>query len=95
MSAYAMGQRQPCPHCGASDGVRWRGRRPWDFAFTWMRWWVELIASLVSPPGRQPVLWEDQNREEFRAEMLEAKTGHKTPKRFWRCASCKQEGHVF
>lgn len=28
-------------------------------------------------------------------EMLEANTGHKTPKRFWRCNACDREGHVF
>jgi predicted RNA-binding Zn-ribbon protein involved in translation (DUF1610 family) len=28
-------------------------------------------------------------------EFYEATTGHKTPKRFWRCSSCKQKGHVF
>jgi len=29
------------------------------------------------------------------AEMREAMTSHKVPKRFWKCLACKREGHVF
>jgi hypothetical protein len=100
---------EPCPMCG-SDQVRWRKRRPTDFVLTWGRWCVELIASMfASGQLRQQhrehhslqndlnsTIYEDFARTRDTArEQREANTGHRTPKRFWRCKACNREGHVF
>ncbi len=87
---------EPCPMCG-SDQVKWRKRRPTDFVLTWMRWFVELVGSLIASDRRQMErIWmPDHAREDMQSEMREAATGHKTPRRFWRCTACHREGHVF
>lgn len=82
-----------CPICDSTD-VRWRGRRPWDFAFTWLRWLTELFASVLRTNALDQE-WSIRARTDFSSDMLEANTGLKTPKRFWKCRACKRKGHVF
>src|SRR5262245_829495 len=86
----------PCPMCG-SDDIRWRKRRPTDFVLTWMRWFVELIASAFGSDERriERVWLPERGRAEMRTEIREANTGLKTPRRFWRCKACRREGHLF
>jgi hypothetical protein len=94
--------------------LRWRRRRPTDFVLTWMRWFAELMASLVNTRARgqrrlhvrgnnrfydnHPEIWKQEiavGQIELDAEAREANTGHRTPRRFWRCKACRREGHVF
>lgn len=99
----------PCPMCDSED-VRWRGRRPQDFLFTWLRWLAEAFGQVLAqilrapaPRGRHDGWGTGTGADvEFRtlderikAEILEANTGHKTPKRFWRCRACKRSGYEF
>lgn len=35
------------------------------------------------------------DRPDVAEEIREAKTGHFTPRRFWRCDACGREGHEF
>lgn len=84
-----------CPLCESTD-ARWRGRRPWDFAFTWMRWSFELIASGFAGNRRGDAgYYGSPERAEVLSEIREANTGHKTPKRFWKCRACRRKGHEF
>ena len=87
-----------CPLCGSAE-ARWRGRRPWDFPLTWLRWIVELIASAFASQRRaeERYYWGygDRTQDEMRGEMSEANTGLRTPRRFWKCRACKRKGHEF
>lgn len=87
-----------CPMCDFTD-VRWRGRRPWDFVFTWMRWFAETMLQGFARPKiilyRRSDLQLGIDDSGLREELREADTGLKTPKRFWKCRACKRKGHVF
>lgn len=86
----AMG-RETCPLCGSAS-VRWRGRRPYDVPLTWLRYVGELVAgAFLSRQGAKFPHEMPGLADEYR----EAATGHKTPRRFWRCSACQQKGHEF
>jgi len=89
--------RQPCPVCD-SPNVRWRGRRLHDVPLTWLRYVGEIVGAALGGPGTNSVRGRytgSQAREELRGEILEARTGLKTPTRFWRCQDCRNRGAIF
>jgi hypothetical protein len=96
---------EPCPMCG-SDQVRWRKRRPTDFVLNTMRAFVEWLWSGLSFQARvryrqNPLIEQGYvdpstaDVPEVALDAREASTGHRTPRRFWRCKACNREGHVF
>ena len=93
---------EPCPMCASAD-VRWRRRRPTDFVFTWARWTYEMIASGNGSQARRDLAMRESSlggdtslaRSEMQNEVRESNTGHRTPKRFWKCSACRNKGYVF
>lgn len=88
--------RETCPLCGSAS-VRWRGRRPYDVLLTWLRYVGEMIAQALFRGEDRHRYFDPEwlERQNFQNEYREAATGHKTPRRFWRCSACKQRGHAF
>ncbi len=90
------GQLNPCPTCN-SDRVRWRGRRIYDMPLTWTRASIEMMIGALQggPRGKAASYSWQQVRGNYRSEILEANTGWKTARYYWRCQNCRNRGQIF
>jgi hypothetical protein len=107
----------PCPMCGSAD-VRWRRRRWFDVARTWLGSLAEHALHFVlsksttraTIPGARssaPSYFPDPKTERMidnanrvahygkSRELYESELSFVTAARFWRCRTCKREGHMF
>jgi hypothetical protein len=91
----ATGQFDPCPNCGSED-VRWRGRRWYDVPLNFLRYIVEALLHTLGFGSKSPSQYAPEFREALQHEKLyDDRMSAQTPRRFWRCPSCKQRGQVF
>lgn len=97
MNSYAVtGKRpEPCPECG-SENVRWRGRRWYDVPLNFLRYLVEAFFHALGFGGKSSSDYAPEFGEALQHQkMYDDRMSAQTPRRFWRCPSCKQRGEIF
>ena len=102
---------EPCPMCGSDEvrwrkrrptdfvltWMRWSVELAWSMVSSQSRAnRLQAAHDRVSYDGGFALQQEHMlNQSDVTSEIREANSGHKTPKRFWRCKACNREGHVF
>jgi hypothetical protein len=96
MNSYAVtGKPDPCPNCGSED-ARWRGRRWYDVALNFTRYVIEAFLHTLGFGAKSPSQYAPEFSQALEHQkMYDDRMSAQTPRRFWRCPSCKQRGEVF